>query len=65
MCTYLIKRGSTYAFRRRVPAKLVPFVGVTEFTYSLETKDRDEASELHHAAVMTICDQTFCTRTRV
>ncbi|HTG38539.1 DUF6538 domain-containing protein, partial [Sphingomonas sp.] len=44
MCTYLAKRGSTYYFRRAIPAELRPaFGGRAEFMLSLRTKDRDEA----------------------
>jgi integrase len=44
MCTYLAKRGSTYYFRRTVPAELrAALNGRTEFMFSIGTKVRDEA----------------------
>jgi integrase len=44
MCTYLAKRGSTYYFRRAVPAELRPSLGGrVEFMLTLKTKDREEA----------------------
>jgi hypothetical protein len=44
MCTYLAKRGSTYYFRRAIPAELRPaFGGRAEFMLSLRSKDRAEA----------------------
>lgn len=47
MCTYLTKRGSTYYFRRVIPADLRPALGgKTEFMLSLRTKDREQAKRL-------------------
>lgn len=47
MCTYLTKRGSTYYFRRVIPAELRPaFAGRGEFMVSLRTKDREAAKRL-------------------
>lgn len=44
MCTYLAQRGSTYYFRRAIPAELRPALGGrAEFMLSLRTKDRAEA----------------------
>jgi integrase len=44
MCTYLDQRGSTYYFRRVVPASLRPYLGGrSEWMRSLRTKDRAEA----------------------
>ena len=44
MCLYLTKRGSKYYFRRAIPEELRPaFDGATEFTFSLWTKDKEEA----------------------
>lgn len=44
MCTYLAKRGSTYYFRRAIPAELRPaFGGRAEFMLSLRSKDRAAA----------------------
>ncbi len=51
MRTYMIKRGATYCFRRVVPEPLRPYLLTksgdprTEFTFSLQTKDRKEANE--------------------
>lgn len=50
MCLYLTKRGSTYYFRRVIPAELRPaFNGAAEFTFSLKTKDKDEAKRKRSA----------------
>jgi hypothetical protein len=47
MCTYLAKRGSTYYFRRVIPAELRPALsGKAEFMLSLQTKDREAAKRL-------------------
>jgi len=52
MCTYLDQVGSTYYFRRVVPAELQPFIRTvagnprTEFKVSLRTKDRETAKRL-------------------
>lgn len=52
MCTYLDQVGSTYYFRRVVPAELRPFIRTasggarTEFKVSLRTKDRETAKRM-------------------
>jgi integrase len=52
MCTYLDTVGSTYYFRRVVPAELRPFIRTatgkprTEFKISLGTKDRETAKRM-------------------
>ncbi|WP_322004482.1 DUF6538 domain-containing protein [Paraburkholderia tropica] len=46
MCTHLIKRGSRYYIRRRVPSDLVSILGKSEVTKSLGTSVRAEAVEL-------------------
>jgi len=46
MCLYLTKRNSTYYFRRVIPPELRSVLGVREFTFSLGTKDKDEAKRL-------------------
>ena len=47
MCLYLTKRGATYYFRRAIPDELqAAFDGRTEFTFSLRTKDKEEAKRL-------------------
>lgn len=47
MCTYLAKRGSTYYFRRIIPAELRSALGgKAEFMLSLRTKDREQAKGL-------------------
>ena len=43
MCNYLTKRGSTYYFRRKTPLDLIEIYG-KEITFSLKTKDRNEAA---------------------
>jgi integrase len=49
MCLYLTKRNGTYYFRRAIPEELQPFILTksgeprTEFTFSLRTKDKEEA----------------------
>jgi hypothetical protein len=44
MCLYLTKRNATYYFRRAIPDELQQaFGGRTEFTFSLRTKDKEEA----------------------
>jgi hypothetical protein len=43
MCTHLIKRGSRYYIRRRVPLDLVSILGKSEVTKALHTSDRAEA----------------------
>lgn len=43
MCTHLIKRGSRYYIRRRVPLDLISLVGKSEVTKALGTSDRAEA----------------------
>lgn len=53
MCLYLTKRGSTYYFRRVIPAELRPaFNGAAEFTFSLKTKDKDEAKRKRSAEAL-------------
>ena len=55
MCTYLIKRGATFYFRRVIPAELRPaFDGATEFTFSLRTKDREEAKRRRSVEALRI-----------
>ncbi|WP_407669213.1 DUF6538 domain-containing protein [Paraburkholderia phytofirmans] len=39
-CTHLIKRGSRYYLRRRVPSDLIPVLGKSEITKALGTSDR-------------------------
>ena len=46
MCLYLTKRGSTYYFRRVIPPELRSILGQREYTFSLGTKDKDEAKRL-------------------
>ncbi|MGF6410971.1 DUF6538 domain-containing protein [Paraburkholderia sp. MM5482-R1] len=46
MCTHLVKRGSRYYIRRRVPLDLVSIVGKVEVTRALGTADRREAERL-------------------
>ena len=47
MCTYLVRRGATYYFRRVIPAELRPaFKGKREFMVSLKVKDRGAAKAL-------------------
>lgn len=46
MCSYLAKRGSTYYFRRAIPAELQASLGRTECMVSLGTKDRADAKRL-------------------
>ncbi|MGN6849202.1 MAG: DUF6538 domain-containing protein, partial [Sphingomicrobium sp.] len=46
MCLYLTKRNSTYYFRRAIPPELRSILGAREFTFSLGTKDKDEAKRL-------------------
>src|SRR5690348_9767205 len=52
MCTYLDQVGSTYYFRRAVPAELRPYLLTAtgkpraEFKLSLRTKDREAAKRL-------------------
>jgi integrase len=46
MCLYLTKRNSTYYFRRAIPPELRSVLGAREFTFSLGTKDKDEAKRL-------------------
>ena len=47
MCTYLIRRGATYYFRRVIPSDLrAAMGGKREFTVSLGTKDREAAKRL-------------------
>lgn len=46
MPTYLTKRGATYYFRRVIPEELRPLFGdKLELTFSLRTKDRQEAAK--------------------
>ena len=45
--TYLLKRGSRYYFRARIPDELVPILNEgREVKFSLKTTDRDEAIRL-------------------
>lgn len=46
MCLYLTKRSSTYYFRRVIPPELRAIIGQREFTFSLGTKDKEEAKRL-------------------
>jgi integrase len=46
MCLYLTKRNSTYYFRRAIPPELRTILGGREFTFSLGTKDKEEAKRL-------------------
>jgi hypothetical protein len=49
MCLYLTKRNSTYYFRRVIPPELRPILGQREFTFSLGTKDKEQAKRLRSA----------------
>lgn len=42
----LLRRGAVYHWRRRIPSRLVPFIGSTHFRMSLNTKDSSEARRL-------------------
>jgi integrase len=61
MCTYLSKRGSTYYFRRAIPAELRPFLDDrSEWMVSLGVKDRAQAKQLipaHHARTDTLINE--------
>ncbi|MEG3147283.1 site-specific integrase [Sphingomonas sp. RT2P30] len=46
MCDYLSQRGSTYYFRRVIPAALQGFIGQIGWTYSLRTKDYPTAKRM-------------------
>ena len=46
MCLYLSKRNSTYYFRRVIPGELRDILGAREFTFSLGTKDKEDAKRL-------------------
>lgn len=46
MCLYLSKRNSTYYFRRVIPGELRDILGTREFTFSLGTKDKEDAKRL-------------------
>jgi integrase len=46
MTNHLVKRGSVYYFRRKVPIDLVPHFGRTQIMFSLETRDPAEAKRL-------------------
>jgi integrase len=47
MCTYLVRRGATYYFRRVIPADLRPaFKGKREFMVSLRVTNREAAKAL-------------------
>lgn len=46
MCTHLVKRGSRYYFRRRIPSSLVVHFKRTEILRSLKTSARREAEKL-------------------
>ncbi len=41
--TYLVRRGSVWQYRRRVPKNLVAHLGTTEIRVSTKTRDRTEA----------------------
>lgn len=43
--SYLIKRGRTYHYRRRVPADVQPYVGLKWWKKSLKTGSEDEAKK--------------------
>lgn len=45
--TSLVKRGSVYWLRKRIPTELVPILGKKERCYSLRTRDRTTALKLH------------------
>lgn len=61
MCTYLTKRGSTYWFRRPIPAALRPFVdGATQFMFTLGTKDKAVAKQ-HWAKAVADTDERLRT----
>lgn len=46
MCNYLLRRGSTYYFRRVIPKHLQAFLKRSEWTFSLGTKDPLEGKKL-------------------
>ncbi|WP_411703577.1 DUF6538 domain-containing protein [Edaphovirga cremea] len=43
MCTHLLKRGSRYSFRRKIPTSLISHYQRIEIIKSLRTSNRDEA----------------------
>lgn len=46
MCSHLIKRGSRYSIRRKIPVDLQSHYGRTEIVKALGTSDRREAEQL-------------------
>src|SRR5215470_10533645 len=55
---HIIKRGSTYHFRRRIPADLIDaHNGKREITYSLQTKDRAQAAEAARRASVRLDEE--------
>ncbi|MHA7846369.1 DUF6538 domain-containing protein [Serratia sp. D1N4] len=46
MCTHLVKRGSRYYFRRRIPLSLISHFQRTEILKALGTSNRFEAERL-------------------
>ena len=60
--THLLRRGSTYYFRAKVPVDLQPDLGKREEKYSLKTKDPAEAKRLAHRASVEFDEK--CERIR-
>lgn len=64
MCLYLTKRNATYYFRRVIPEELRPILGKQEFTFSLGTKDKEEAKRrrsMHAVRTDRLIEEAWAT----
>ena len=60
LCSHLIKRGSRYSIRRKIPVDLQSHYGRTEIVKALGTSDRREAEQLCRVAGVKL-DEEFAS----
>lgn len=65
MCSHLIKRGSRYSIRRKIPVDLQSHYGRTEIVKALGTSDRREAEQLCRIAGAKLDEEFASVRAAV